>query len=73
MNKFTKPNANIKFVPDGWNIVMSTDDVPADYVKVVRCKDCKWLYDDNECPLRDFKQHTFDDYCSYGERKESND
>lgn len=42
----------------------------ADVVKVVRCKDCKHLYKDGECPLRTWFTHDDDDYCSYGERKD---
>ena len=41
----------------------------ADVVDVVRCKDCKHLFEDNGCPLRYFKTHLEDDFCSYGERK----
>ena len=40
-----------------------------DAVEVVRCKDCKHLFEDNGCPLRYFKTHREDDFCSYGERK----
>ena len=41
----------------------------ADAVEVVRCKNCKHLFEDNWCPLRYFKTHREDDFCSYGERK----
>lgn len=34
---------------------------------VVRCKDCKYLYRDDYCPLRTWVTHTEDDFCSYGE------
>lgn len=37
--------------------------------KVVRCKDCKHLYQDGECLLRLWKTHVEDDFCSYGERR----
>ena len=40
-------------------------------VEVVRCKDCKHLYQDNECPLRLWFVHTENDYCSYGERADT--
>lgn len=40
-----------------------------DDVAVVLCKDCKFLYTD-DCPLRTWRTHYEDDYCSYGERKE---
>lgn len=42
-------------------------------VSVVRCKDCKYLYMDNGCPLRTWHTHVLDDYCSYGERKGGED
>ena len=35
--------------------------------KIIRCKDCKHLYQDGECPLRLWKYHVENDYCSYGE------
>ena len=38
--------------------------------EIVRCRDCKHLYKDGECPLRTWFTHTEDDYCSYGERRE---
>lgn len=41
--------------------------------EVVRCKDCKYLYMDNGCPLRTWHTHVLDDYCSYGERKGGDD
>ncbi len=39
--------------------------------ELVRCKDCKHLYKDGECPLRTWFTHMEDDWCSYGERSES--
>lgn len=42
---------------------------PVDAVEVVRCRDCKHLYEDDGCPLRYFKTHVEEDFCSYGERK----
>ena len=41
-----------------------------DLVSVVRCKDCRHLYEDNGCPLRTWHTHIEDDFCSYGERRE---
>lgn len=41
-----------------------------DLVSVVRCKDCKHLYKDGECPLRTWYIHVEEDFCSYGERRE---
>ena len=38
----------------------------ADYVKVVRCKDCKYRYSSEFCECR-----PEDAYCSDGERKEN--
>lgn len=40
-----------------------------DAIEVVRCRDCKHLYEDDGCPLRYFKTHVEEDFCSYGERK----
>lgn len=40
-----------------------------DAVEVVRCRECKHLFEDDGCPLRYFKTHLEDDFCSYGERK----
>ena len=37
--------------------------------KLIRCKDCKHLYQDGECPLRLWKYHIENDFCSYAERK----
>ena len=68
---------------DDWNQGVSTtwasafsecadmvEDIPsADAVEVVRCKDCKHLFEDNKCPLRTWWTHTEDDFCSRGERK----
>ena len=42
----------------------------AEAVEVVRCRDCKHLYKDGECPLRTWFTHTEEDFCSYGERRE---
>ena len=39
---------------------------------LVRCKDCKHLFSDNECPLRTWRTHVDDDFCSYGERADVN-
>ncbi len=50
-----------------------------DAVSVVRCKDCKYWIDNSfedddlfrECRWRDEETTDADDFCSYGERKES--
>ena len=50
-----------------------------DVVEVVRCKDCKWAYwlktlngeHRRYCMEHGSSGHTDDDYCSYGEREES--
>ena len=49
---------------------MAIEALLADAVEVVRCKDCKHLYKDGECPLRTWFTHTEEDFCSYGERGE---
>lgn len=38
--------------------------------KLTTCKDCKYKYVDDKCPLRTWFTHVDDDYCSYGEKKE---
>ena len=40
----------------------------ADVQPVVRCKDCKWFYEDRWC-ARYLKSFLPDDFCSYGKRK----
>ena len=57
-----------------WNeLCVTQDDIECmptiDAVEVVRCRDCKHLFEDNGCPLRYFRTHLEDDFCSYGERK----
>lgn len=48
----------------------------ADFVEVVRCKDCRMFVDNKEAKVtyctRECKNITVneDDFCSYGERKE---
>ena len=46
----------------------------ADVAPVVRCKDCRWLYDqaDDYCCVNHkvLMKITPDSYCSYGEREE---
>lgn len=37
--------------------------------EIIRCKDCKHLFEDNGCPLRTWRTHTEDDFCSYAERR----
>lgn len=50
--------------------------IDADVVPVVRCKDCKWLYDemgDYWCRShRGLVRICENSFCSYGERKENN-
>lgn len=54
---------------------------PADVVKVVRCKDCKYAkksktvlaIPDYRCLKTNITCLDADDFCSYGERKENND
>ena len=42
-----------------------------DAVPVVRCKDCKFQGDEDDCPLLSLSAYTEpDDFCSYGERKD---
>ena len=47
-----------------------------DFVPVVRCKDCKWLYDEmgDYCcrSHRGLVRICKNSFCSYGERKEDN-
>lgn len=43
--------------------------LPSAQPEIIRCKDCKHLFEDNKCPLRTWWTHTEDDFCSYGERK----
>jgi hypothetical protein len=47
------------------------DEIPAaDVVAVVRCKDCKFQGDEDDCPLLSLSAYTEpDDFCSYGERR----
>ena len=43
----------------------------ADVVEVVRCKDCKYQGNDDECPLLSLAAYTeLDDFCSYGKKVE---
>ena len=42
-----------------------------DAVPVVRCKDCKFQGDEDDCPLLSLSAYTEpDDFCSYGKRKD---
>lgn len=60
-------------------IVVDMDGIKAyleqnDVVEVVRCRDCKhWNEEDHWCNIRDSYGWDYkpDDFCSYGERKES--
>lgn len=53
---------------------MISNATTVDAVKVVRCKDCKWLYDemDDYCcrSHRGLVRICENSFCSYGERKE---
>lgn len=43
----------------------------ADVVEVVRCKNCKYQGNDDECPLLSLAAYTEpDDFCSYGKKVE---
>lgn len=61
----------------GWNDALDAvaDSAPTvDAVPVVRCKDCKYIGQFDECPLKYYLQeHNGSrtmDYCSWGERRE---
>ena len=48
----------------------------ADVVEVVRCKDCKHYRDSfpyDTCDVFDAKATDAEDFCSYGDRKETED
>ena len=48
-------------------------DLPTvDAVEVVRCRDCRWIANPF-CPLYKHPTHSYDDFCSYGERKEASE
>lgn len=51
------------------------DIAPAvDAVEVVRCKECRYDGDENECPLIAKFDNVGDyDFCSYGKRREENE
>ena len=66
---------------DGFNCVSMASCPYADYVKVVRCKDCQHAYIDGDrvfCRNMETPWHNYDfdvftklnDFCSYGERKD---
>ena len=73
----------------GWNLVFAACEIKQDFadmisnattadaVEVVRCKDCKWLYDemDDYCcrSHRGLVRICENSFCSYGERKEGAD
>lgn len=71
---------NKKAAPVSWadayeEFIDNIEEAPAvDAVEVVRCKDCKWLYnemDDYCCRShRGLVRICENSYCSYGERKE---
>ena len=71
---------NIRSVTYNCIINKCIEDAPTiDAVEVVRCKDCKWsdwyknLNGEHRCYCMEHGSlgHTDDDYCSYGEREES--
>lgn len=47
----------------------SLKDLPSAQPEIIRCKECKHLFEDNKCPLRTWWTHTEDDFCSYAERR----
>lgn len=51
---------------DAWARI---DALPSAQPEIIRCKDCKHLFEDNGCPLRTWWTHTEDDFCSYAERR----
>ena len=64
-----------------WDEAVLVSDImnasPVDAVPVVRCKDCKWLYDemDDYCcrSHRGLVRICENSFCSYGERKDGDD
>lgn len=71
-------NCEITKNGDDWDMKVSADETHPDYVKVVRCKKCKWyevsefVTDKNEA-LGYCNFHTEpwweNEYCSHGERR----
>ena len=64
----------------GWNgLIDLIEKAPTvDAVPVVRCRECKWLQEDDDighCDNPDGLDNYAkpDDFCSYGERKEGDD
>ena len=48
----------------------------ADFVEVVRCENCKhWIYwadsKENSCDIHHHRKMTREDFCSYGERRDT--
>lgn len=76
-------NCEITKNGDDWDMKVSADETPTDYVKIVRCEDCKYhLFSgscDNDYISRQIEHcgcypdfNTPDDFfCKYGERKET--
>ena len=62
-------------MPDDWieQIVNRLrNDPEAEWVEIIRCKDCKW-FNDSGCAIRiddESDKPKEDDYCSYAERRE---
>ena len=62
---------DLNYVINAKAVKVAIDKQPtADVVEVVRCKDC--VFCDSEICRHDFALNfcCYDDYCSYGERKE---
>jgi len=62
-------------LPDDWKeqvIDRLRNDPEAEWIKIVRCKDCKW-YSDREQTCNDLlgfgRYWKPDDFCSYGKRR----
>jgi len=65
-NPYGKPTLDFE---SGKRVIKHLEQMPSAQPEVIRCKDCKHLYEDNKCPLRTWWTHTEDDYCSYAERR----
>ena len=50
-------------------VIKTLKNLPSAQTEIIRCKDCKHLFEDNKCPLRTWWTHTEDDFCSYAERR----
>ena len=53
------------------DVIKRIENVPTeDVVEVVRCKDCKF-YGNGDCSVQSVRSMWPNDYCSYGERRNS--